>query len=300
MTLIEQYCLSSSETLACRRADLKKGKNRPLVERHREMTMKKASLLAVLVVLFIVVGWSNHSQQVIPRAAAPASAELTSFFTSAPSLPTVPDAPGEEVAAPVREISERVKPDPLPAIVAALDYDKKEFCQYSQSANCEKDFIQAFHFRKVTLSKSGQVGFIAEFSGEGFCGSAGCAINVLKQTGGKFEKTFEIDEVGSLDSFEFAKTITNGFYDLTKHGGDGTDYNYSWTGSNYEDVESPLSAGEARAVAGACEPTQKECRDYVTAKSVGVPFTRDRNHKSPPGDHAASDRFQIIEEEERF
>jgi hypothetical protein len=275
VTPIEQYCHSSSATLPWRRTDLKEGKNRPLVERHKEMTMKKASLLAVLVVLFIVVGWSNHTQQVIPRAAAPASTELTSFFTSAPASQTVSDAPGEEVAAPVRELSERAKPDPLPAIVAALDYDKKEFCQYSQSANCEKDFIQAFHFRKVTLSKSGQVGFIVEFSGEGFCGSAGCAINVLKQTGGKFEKTFEIDEVGSLDSFEFAKTITNGFYDLTKHGGDGTDYNYSWTGSNYEDVESPVSAGQTRTVAGASEASLKECKDCLTAKPVGVPFSQD-------------------------
>jgi hypothetical protein len=237
--------------------------------------MRKASLVAVLVVLFIVAGWSNHTQQVIARTAARASAELISFSPSAPASQTVSDAPVEEVAAPVREISERAKPNPLPAIVAALDYDKEEFCQYSQSANCEKDFIQAFHFRKVTLSKSGQVGFIVEFSGEGFCGSAGCAINVLKQTGGKFEKTFEIDEVGSLDSFEFAKTITNGFYDLTKHGGDGTDYNYSWTGSNYEDVVSPLSAGQARTVAGASEPAQKECKGCVTAKPVGVSFSRD-------------------------
>src|SRR4029077_19275805 len=90
-------------------------------------------------------GCTTHSSQVTPGAPPPASAELTSFFTSAPTTQTVSDAPVEEMAAPVREISERAKPDPLPAIVAALNYDKKEFCQYSQSANCEKDFIQAFH-----------------------------------------------------------------------------------------------------------------------------------------------------------
>ena len=179
------------------------------------------------------------------------------------------------MAAPVREITERTKPDLLHAIAAAWDDDKEEFCQYSQSANCDKDFIQAFHYRKVTLSKGGQVGFIVEFSGAGFCGSAGCAINVLKQTGDKIERTFENDEVGSLDSFEFATTMTNGLYDLTKYGSDGTDYHYSWTGSNFEDVKSPLSAGQARTVAGASEPAQKECKDCVAAKTVGVPFSRD-------------------------
>jgi hypothetical protein len=162
------------------------------------------------------------------------------------------------MAPPVQGITERAKPDLLPAIAAALDHDKKEFCQESQSANCDKDFMQAFHFRKVTLSKSGQVGFLVEFSGAGFCGSAGCSMNVLKQTGNKFEATFENDEVGSLDSFEFATTTTNGFYDLAKHGKDGTDYYYSWTGSNYEDVEAPLSAGQARIVAGASESARKE------------------------------------------
>jgi hypothetical protein len=63
-----------------------------------------------------------------------------------------------------------------------------------------------------------------DYSGEGFCGSTGCAINLLKQSGDKHERTFGIDEVGSLDSFELARTISNGFYDLTKHGKDGTDY----------------------------------------------------------------------------
>jgi hypothetical protein len=156
-----------------------------------------------------------------------------------------------------------------------LDHDKKEFCQYSEFANCDEEFIKEFHFRKVTLSKSGQAGFIVEFSGEGFCGSAGCSINVLKQTGDRFERTFENDEVGSLDSFEVATTITNGFYDLTKHGANGTDYYSSWTGSNYEDVKALLSAGPARTVAAASKPAQGECRDCVTAKPVGVRFTRD-------------------------
>ena len=119
------------------------------------------------------------------------------------------------------------------------------------------------------------MGFIVEFSGAGSCGSAGCAINVLKQTGDKVERTFEIDEVGSLDSFEFATTMTNGLYDLTKYGSDGTDYHYSWTGSNFEDVKSPLSAGQARTVAAGFKPAQKVCPDCVTAKPVGVPFSRE-------------------------
>jgi hypothetical protein len=236
--------------------------------------MKKANVRTLLGVLLLVAGCSNHTQQVIPRSATPANAGVISFFPSAPTSQTASEAPEQEVAAPVPEIIEHAKPDLLPAIAAASDHDKKDFCQYSQSAKCDKDFMQAFHFRKVTLSKSGQMGFIVEFSGAAFCGSAGCAINVLKQIGYKFERTFENDEIGSLDSFEFATTITNGFYDLTKHGSDGTNYYYSWTGSNYEDVDSPLSAGQARIVAGPSDSAQKVRKDYVTAKPVGVPFSR--------------------------
>jgi hypothetical protein len=245
-----------------------------LDESDEEMTMQRASVLVVLVVLFMVAGYSNHKQQVLSRPVAPASAGVASFSPSTPTSQTVSEAPGPEVAAPVPEITERVKPAFLSAIAVALNQDKKEFCQDSQSANCDKEFIQAFHFRKVTLSKSGQTGFIVEFSSAGFCGSAGCAINVLKTTGDRIERTFENDEVGSLDSFEFATTITNGFYDLRKHGKDGTDYNYAWTGSNYEYVESPLSAGQTQTVAGTSEPAQKECKNCVTAKTIGVPFSR--------------------------
>jgi hypothetical protein len=269
---IEQYCLFFGETLPLRRTNPESRENRPLDESNEEMKMKKASLLVVLVILFLllVVGRSNHTQQVMPRTAAPANVGVLSFFPTAPASQTGSEAPRQQAGAPVREFTERSKPDPLPGIAAALDRDKKEFCRYSQSANCDEDFLLAFDYRMVTLSKGGQVGFIVEFSGAGFCGSAGCAINVLKQSGDKFESTLENDEVGSLDSFELATTITNGFYDLKKHGSDGTDYYYSWTGSGYEDVEPPLSAGQARTVAGASEPAQRECKDCVTAIPVGV------------------------------
>jgi hypothetical protein len=253
----------------------REGKNRPLDESHERMTMTKANLLAVLAVMFIVAGCSNRTQRVIARIATPTNAGVTSFFPSAPTSQTLSRAPGQPVAAPVQEITERAKPDLLPAIAAALDHDKVEFCQDSQPVNCDEDFIQAFHFRKVTLSKSGQVGFIVEFSGVGFCGSAGCAMNVLRQTGDKFEATLEDDEVGSLDSFEFATTTTNGFYDLMKHGSDGMDYYYAWTGSNYEDVESPLSGEKTRIVVGTSVHAQQECNSCIAAKPVGVPFSRD-------------------------
>jgi hypothetical protein len=274
VTPFEQNCPSYSETLPLRRANLERRKNRPWDKSGEEMTMKKTNVLVVLVVLFMVAGCSNHTQRVIPRTVASASASVASYSPSAPTSQAVSEAPGPEVAAPVPEITEHAKPAFLSAIAVALNHDKKEFCQDSQSANCDKEFIRAFHFRKVTLSKSGQTGFIVEFTGADFCGSAGCAINVLKQTGEKIERTFENDEVGSLDSFEFATTITNGFYDLTKHGKDGTDYNYTWTGSNYEDVESPLSAGQTQTVAGASEPAQKVCKNCITAKTIGVPFSR--------------------------
>jgi hypothetical protein len=211
-----------------------------------ELTMKNANVLVVLVVLFVAAGCSN----VLPRTVAPAGAGVASFSPLAPTSHTVSEAPRPAVAGSVSESTERAKPDFLSAIAVALNQNKKEFCQDSQSANCDQDFMQAFHFRKVTLSKSGQVGLIVEFSGADFCGSAGCAINVLKMTGDRIERTLETDEVGSLNSFEFATTITNGFYDLTKRGKDGTDYKYAWTGSNYEDVESPLSSEQTQTIAG--------------------------------------------------
>jgi hypothetical protein len=142
---------------------LERRKNRPLDESDEEMTMKKANVLVVLVVLFMVAGCSNHMQQVLPRTVAPASAGVTTFSQSAPTSQTVSEAPGPEVAAPVPEVTERVNPGFLSAIAVALNQNKKEFCQDSQSANCDKEFIQAFRFRKVTLSKSGQAGFIVEF-----------------------------------------------------------------------------------------------------------------------------------------
>ena len=243
------------------------------------MIMKKATLLALSVVLFIVVVHSYHAQQIRPSTVVLASAVVPSFFPSAPTSQAVSEPPMQEVAAPVHQIIERTKPDLLPAIAAAWDHDKKGFCQDSESANCDQEYTKAFHFRKVTLSKSGQAGFIVEFSGAGFCGSAGCSINVLKQTGDTFERTFENDEIGSLDSLEVATTIANGFYDLTKHGRDGTDYSYSWTGANYEEVEAPLSAGLAPISAGASEPAQIECKDCITAKPVGVPVSRSRATK---------------------
>jgi hypothetical protein len=219
--------------------------------------MRKANVLVLLVGFSMAASCSNHTQQVIPRTVAPASAGVASFSPSAPLSQTVSEAQGPGVIAPVPERTEHANPGFLSAIAVSLNQNKKEFCQDSQSANCDKEFIQAFHFRKVTLTKSGQSGFIVEFSGADFCGSAGCSINVLRQTGDKIERTIENDEVGSLDSFEFAATITNGFYDLTKHGSDGTDYSYAWTGSNYEYVESPLSARQSQTFAEAAEPAQK-------------------------------------------
>jgi hypothetical protein len=99
-----------------------------LDESHEEMTMKKANLLAVLAVTFIVAGCSNDTQRLKSRTAAPTSQSVS-------------EVPGQPVAAPIQEITERTKPDLLPAIAAALDHDKVEFCQDSQPVNCDKDFM---------------------------------------------------------------------------------------------------------------------------------------------------------------
>jgi hypothetical protein len=236
--------------------------------------MWKVNILVVSSVLFMVGGCPNHTTEVKPHTAPLTRARMTTFSPSEPPSQTVSGTLGPQLAPPTPEITDRAKSGFLSAIAVALNQDKKEFCKDSKSANCDKEFIQAFHYRKVTLSKSGQTGFIVEFSGADFCGSAGCSINVVKQSGDRIERTFENNEVGSLDSFEFATTITNGFYDLTKHGSDSMDYHYAWTGSNYEYVESPLSAGSTQTVAGSSELLRKECKNCVTAKTIGVPFSQ--------------------------
>jgi hypothetical protein len=244
---IEQHRHPFSETLLLTRANLE---NWLLDESPGEMTMKIANMREVLVVSFLVAGCSNQTQQVISRTTSPINVGVTSSSPSSHSSQTVSENSRTEVTVPGREVIGRANPDLLHAISVASDHDKREFCQASQSLDCDQEFLKAFHFRKVTLRTSGQVGFIVEFSGAGFCGSAGCAINVLKQSGDKYERTFENDEVGSLDSFELGPTNTNGFYDLTKHGSHGTDYHYTWTGSNYEDMNLPLSPGRREPLLG--------------------------------------------------
>jgi hypothetical protein len=135
--------------------------------------MRKANVLVVLAVLFMVAGCSNHMQEVIPITTPPARALVPSFLPSEPASQTVSESPGPELAPSAREITDRAKSSFLSAIAVALNQDKKDFCKDLKSASCDKEFIQAFHFRKVTLSKSGQAGFIVEFSSADFCGSAG-------------------------------------------------------------------------------------------------------------------------------
>src|ERR1700674_5649136 len=110
--------------------------------------MTKVNLLAVLLVLLLTVGCSNHTRQGIPGNAVPSSAGVPFSSPSATASQPVSQALAQKAIAPVPGIAEPPKTELLPSVAAALDRDKTEFCQYSQSADCDKDFMQAFHFRK--------------------------------------------------------------------------------------------------------------------------------------------------------
>jgi hypothetical protein len=116
------------------------------------------------------------------------------------------------------------------AIAGALKEDEADFCQDTQDPNCRAVFLKSIHYRPVTLSPSGQRGVIVELSAQGYCGSGGCAIYVLNETGRGYAKVLE--ELGSLDGFQVAKSTNNGYYDLIRVG-KLTASSYRWTGAEY-------------------------------------------------------------------
>src|SRR5439155_1057584 len=107
---------------------------------------------------------------------------------------------------------------------------------------CRTRFREAIGFRRVTLSPSGQQGLIVEFFLKDFCGSGGCSIYILKQeaeaSGISYRYIYNnvLEELGGIDSFDFAKSVTNDFYDVTVNSGTfgmPSHIKYVWNGSKY-------------------------------------------------------------------
>jgi hypothetical protein len=163
----------------------------------------------------------EHSGEFLPRPS-----------TETPEAQAIPSAEG--VAGPAENDSppaSNVQRDVTQAIAVTLKEEQTRFCQDSRDPECSTVFLRGIHYRSVTLTPSGQNGLIVEMSAPGYCGSGGCAIYVLKQTGSKYVPVLE-EELGGLDGFQVMTSTNNGYYDLIRIG-KLTASTYKWTGSLY-------------------------------------------------------------------
>jgi hypothetical protein len=129
----------------------------------------------------------------------------------------------------------------LAAIESVLQQDEKEWLQgkfkpvygcADSSTDCRRDFLNTISYRPVNLSPSGQPGLIVQ--ADFFCGSHGCQLYVLKQSGNGYQNV--LNEVGGLGSVTVASTTTNGFFDLIADTGTVAfpeQTRYMWDGSKY-------------------------------------------------------------------
>lgn len=115
-------------------------------------------------------------------------------------------------------------------IAITLKNDEKAFCEYAQQADCHTAFINDIEFRQVSLNPNRTNDLIVEFSGQGFCGSGGCGIYVLRDSSSGYEKVLE--DLGSLDSVRVTNSLNHGYYDLIGIGKSSTS-RYKWTGKKY-------------------------------------------------------------------
>jgi len=155
------------------------------------------------------------------------------------------------------------------AIASVLKEDEVEFCQDTQDPNCRTAFLKSIHYRPVILSPSGQKGVIVELSAQGYCGSGGCAIYVLNETGSGYVKVLE--ELGSLDGFQVATSTNNGYYDLIRVG-KLTASSYRWTGAEYVSNTSTDSVSDIthRPAASPSQPKLSPSDGEVTLWLAGL------------------------------
>jgi hypothetical protein len=129
---------------------------------------------------------------------------------------------------------------PLPSGVAkALATDTALYCDEFDASfkkGCEETFLVNLMWRELSVSPTGLPALLVENRNLGFCGSAGCSLNlILQQPDGRFIEAFGTDgEVGTLDEVKVLKTITDGHYNIQKTWADGKTHTiYRWTGEQY-------------------------------------------------------------------
>jgi membrane carboxypeptidase/penicillin-binding protein PbpC len=129
---------------------------------------------------------------------------------------------------------------PLPSGVAkALATDTALYCDEFDASfkkGCEETFLVNLMWRELSVSPTGLPALLVENRNLGFCGSAGCSLNlILQQPDGQFIEAFGTNgEVGTLDEVKVLKTITDGHYNIQKTWADGKTHTiYRWTGEQY-------------------------------------------------------------------
>lgn len=155
------------------------------------------------------------------------------------------------------------------AIARALKGDEDTFCSETQAPDCRERFRNGLNYRSIILTPSGGPGLVVELCLQGFEGSGGCNVQVLRKTRAGYESVLN-NGLGGVADWETATTTTNGYYDLVQHYSTPTvarNYTYIWTGAKYEAGPASESPPQPE-IAASSEPTLKsEPTPVATAQS---------------------------------
>jgi TonB family protein len=131
-----------------------------------------------------------------------------------------------------------IAPDKL-ALEPVFIGEEKEACSNESDANfCRADFLRAMKYKRVRLSPNGSMGVIVALDGTSLCGSGGCPLFLLRQTGKESRKVWKGQ--GSITGVSVENTTTNGFYDISdrqRAHNQSTFQRYSWAGAEYVDKD---------------------------------------------------------------
>ena len=121
------------------------------------------------------------------------------------------------------------------AIERALKDDEDTFCSETQALNCRPQFRNGLNYKSIVLTPNDGSGLIVELCLQGFEGSGGCTVEVLRKANAGYESV--LNAIGGVGDWKTDATTTNGYYNLIQHYSAHTethDYTYIWTGTKYE------------------------------------------------------------------
>jgi hypothetical protein len=128
---------------------------------------------------------------------------------------------------------------PPPGVLKALAADEKEYCDQFLSdfkKGCRQKFRASLLWRQLLIAPSGQVAILVEVNNMGFCGVAGCSLDLfVQQPNAKFVQVLgKSGDVGTLDRVTVLKTVTTGYYNIQVTWSDSkTQTIYKWDGQRY-------------------------------------------------------------------